>query len=57
MKDEMKSEKDGSVIIEERMALVETPDFEAPEVLYDRLIKKVREYHPSGDISMIEING
>ncbi len=54
MKDEMKSEKDGSVIIEERMALVETPDFEAPEVLYDRLIKKVREYHPSGDISMIE---
>ncbi len=34
--------------------LIRTQDFEAPEELYHRLISKVREYHPSDDISMIE---
>lgn len=29
-------------------------DFVAPEVLYKQLIDKVRKYHPSDDISMIE---
>ncbi|MGN0204562.1 MAG: RelA/SpoT family protein [Coprococcus sp.] len=34
--------------------LIRTQDFETPEVLYQRLIDKVKEYHPSDDISMIE---
>ena len=29
-------------------------DFTSPEVLYEELIKSVRKYHPSADISMIE---
>ena len=29
-------------------------DFTSPEVLYDDLIKSIRRYHPSDDISMIE---
>ena len=29
-------------------------DFTAPEVLYEELIKSVRKYHPSTDISMIQ---
>lgn len=29
-------------------------DYQNPEVLYDTLIKRVRKYHPSADISMIE---
>lgn len=29
-------------------------DFTSPEVLYDDLIKTIRKYHPSDDISMIE---
>ena len=29
-------------------------DFTSPEVLYQELIKSVRKYHPSDDISMIE---
>ncbi|MGB4658345.1 MAG: bifunctional (p)ppGpp synthetase/guanosine-3',5'-bis(diphosphate) 3'-pyrophosphohydrolase [Mobilitalea sp.] len=29
-------------------------DFTAPEILYDELIQKIRSYHPSADISMIE---
>ncbi len=37
-----------------RKNLVSTQDFESPEELYQRLIAKVREYHPSGDISIIE---
>ena len=28
-------------------------DFTSPEVLYEELIKSVRKYHPSADISMI----
>ena len=29
-------------------------DFTSPEVLYEELIKSVKKYHPSDDISMIE---
>ena len=29
-------------------------DFTSPEILYQELIKSVRKYHPSADISMIE---
>ncbi len=29
-------------------------DYQDPKVLYDKLIKRVRKYHPSDDISMIE---
>lgn len=36
-------------------AVINTPaDFTAPEILYQELIDKVRSYHPSADISMIE---
>ena len=35
--------------------VLETPaDFTSPEVLYQDLIKSIRKYHPSDDISMIE---
>ena len=29
-------------------------DYQDPKILYDKLIKRVRKYHPSDDISMIE---
>ncbi len=29
-------------------------DFTSPEVFYQELIKSVKKYHPSTDISMIE---
>ena len=38
----------------EEQELIHTQDFESPEVLYQRLINKVKEYHPSDDISLIE---
>ena len=38
----------------EEQELIHTQDFESPEVLYQRLINKVKEYHPSDDITMIE---
>ena len=35
--------------------VLDTPaDFTSPEVLYQDLIKSIRKYHPSDDISMIE---
>ncbi len=34
--------------------LIQTDEFKSPESIYERLIKRVREYHPSDDISMIE---
>ena len=34
---------------------LDTPaDFTSPEVLYDELIKKIRKYHPSDDLSLVE---
>lgn len=29
-------------------------DFTDPEVLYEKLINTIREYHPSTDLSMVE---
>ena len=34
--------------------IISTADFEDPDEIYDRLIKRVRMYHPNTDISMIE---
>ena len=34
--------------------VVQTEDFTSPEKLYDQLIRRVRKYHPSADISQIE---
>ena len=34
---------------------VDTPaDFTSPEVLYNKLIETIRQYHPSSDLSDIE---
>ena len=41
-------------ILSESGALVQTKDFVEPEVLYDTLIKRIKKYHPSADLSMIE---
>ncbi len=35
-------------------ALVETKDFVDPAVLYDGLLMRIKKYHPSADLSMIE---
>ena len=36
-------------------ASLSTPaDFTEPEILYDKLIEIIRNYHPSADLSMIE---
>ena len=53
MKDD-KKEVMGTEESFEEQELIHTQDFESPEVLYQRLINKVKEYHPSDDISMIE---
>jgi GTP pyrophosphokinase len=31
-----------------------TPEFQSPDKLYDEMIQKVRKYHPSDDITLIE---
>ena len=38
----------------QRQDVVSTQDFVDPEELYQKLIERVRRYHPSDDISMIE---
>lgn len=35
-------------------AVKEPEDYQDPELLYQSLIKRIRQYHPSADISMIE---
>lgn len=35
-------------------AIKEKKDYEKPDELYDMLIARIRQYHPSTDISMIE---
>ena len=35
-------------------ALIETKSFVEPAVLYDTLLERIRKYHPSADLSMIE---
>ena len=42
-------------IVKKDHASLTTPaDFTAPEILYDKLIEVIRNYHPSADLSMIE---
>ena len=44
-----------SPIIENEYEKSEAPsDFTEPEVLYEELIRKIRAYHPSADLSMVE---
>ena len=49
----MTEEKKEDVIIDDgRIELIE--EFQSPETLYQELITRVRKYHPSDDISLIE---
>lgn len=41
-------------IKDEAGALVETKDFMDPQVLYQQLIERIKKYHPSADLSMVE---
>ncbi len=47
----MTEEKSGVIFEEEKISAAE--EFAAPDTLYQRLIARVRKYHPSDDISMI----
>ena len=49
----MATEEKKEVIIDDgRIESIE--EFQSPEALYEELINRVRKYHPSGDISLIE---
>ncbi|MBR0085246.1 MAG: bifunctional (p)ppGpp synthetase/guanosine-3',5'-bis(diphosphate) 3'-pyrophosphohydrolase [Lachnospiraceae bacterium] len=39
---------------QEHAELISTTDFESPDQLYDRLVNRIRKYHPSDDLSLIE---
>ncbi len=47
-------EKTINEIVDEMAVITAPADFTAPEILYQELIDKIRNYHPSADISMIE---
>ena len=49
---ETQIEKSGLVLDDGRIEKIE--EFKSPEALYEDLIKRVRKYHPSDDISLIE---
>ena len=40
--------------IVEGQTVMEPEDYQDPKVLYEKIIRRVRKYHPSDDISMIE---
>ena len=42
------------LVIADDHAVMAPEDYQDPKVLYDKLIARVRKYHPSADISMIE---
>ena len=49
----MATEEKKEVIIDDgRIESIE--EFQSPEALYEELINRVRKYHPSDDISLIE---
>lgn len=49
------TKNNGTKIIEKEERTVDTPaDFTSPEDLYDKLIKEIRKYHPSTDLTDIE---
>ena len=44
-----------SKIIDNEYEKAEVPsEFTEPEILYEELIKKIKSYHPSADLSMVE---
>ena len=47
-------EKMNNISMHMESGLEKPQDFTSPEVLYEELIRTIREYHPSDDISMIE---
>ena len=49
-----KEEEKRESVRKEDAAVKPMHDFTSPEVLYQELIKSVKKYHPSTDISMIE---
>ena len=49
-----KLQNDTKLLRMKNLELIETHDFETPEQLYNRLIEKVKSYHPSDDVRMIE---
>ncbi|HWT27796.1 MAG TPA: HD domain-containing protein, partial [Mobilitalea sp.] len=52
----MEAKKEKTVIdkIEDEAVMTTPADFTAPEILYKELIDKIRSYHPSADIFMVE---
>ena len=46
--------EDKPKIVKPEPELEQPADFTSPEKLYDELIKSIRRYHPSDDISLIE---
>ncbi len=51
---EDKNQNVGKDILNQQTDIAIPADFTSPEILYQQLIDKVRSYHPSADISMIE---
>ena len=43
-----------AIVSEESMDLKRPESFTSPELLHDELIKTVKAYHPSTDVSVIE---
>ena len=41
-------------IADQSRSIISTRDFEEPEELYEELIDRIKKYHPSGDLGMIE---
>ena len=53
-KDDHKEKISDSIQAIGERELIQTQDFEEPEQLYGQLIGKLKEYHPSDDLSMID---
>ena len=47
-------ERTNNIFMHIESGLEKQKDFTLPEVLYEELIRIIREYHPSDDISLIE---
>lgn len=50
----MREDQTRQGIIKEDVALENPADFTSPEVLYEDLIKTIRRYHPSDDITLVQ---
>ena len=51
--DEVVFSSDVHIPVEEK-PIIRTQDFDTPEEIYDKLIERIRKYHPSDDITIIE---